>query len=199
MFYPGLRHIYSVGWPLLDRPERRRVLFLLPEDDYRTSCFCGREPFGHCWFCDSLMRSYVTDESAKRLEAAGARFLKRPREVYCRFSSRPPASPTHLCRADERCGHPAAAEKQCDVDTFQEPDRRGVTAVYIIMPNRGLRKADRTAIGFASDEGDKAGGLACAQCRRLRRPATARGAGWPSLLDRRMRRGRHASRQRYIR
>jgi len=65
----------------IPNPKPKRVVFLLPEDDYRTSCFCGREPHGYCWSCSSLMRCYVTDESAKRLEAAGARKTPDARET----------------------------------------------------------------------------------------------------------------------
>jgi len=54
----------------IPNPKPKRVLFLLPEDDHRTSCFCGRQPFGYCCSCSGLVRSYVTEESASRLRQA---------------------------------------------------------------------------------------------------------------------------------
>jgi len=58
-------------WPRLfddgREPKHKRVLFLPPDLDYRANCFCKEKWPGECQRCSTVVRTFITAESAERL------------------------------------------------------------------------------------------------------------------------------------
>ncbi len=76
-------NLLSKGFPLWPRlfddgrePKRKQVLFLPPDADHRANCFCREQWPGECRRCSTVVRTFVTDETAAKLKS-----VKRKREL----------------------------------------------------------------------------------------------------------------------
>ena len=65
----GRWDVYGREKPEPPKPKRKRVLFLPPDGDHLADCFCSEKWPGECRRCSTVVRAFVTDETAAKLRS----------------------------------------------------------------------------------------------------------------------------------